>query len=449
MIKKLGFGLVLLAICFQLTAQTQQDTIYNFVTTTSVTIDGIADEACWNDADWYDISQVWMPYNATMNAGDFEGKFKTAWDGNYLYVLVEVLDDVLSDDHSDPLQNWWDDDCLEIFIDEDRSGGWHQNDENAFAYHLSVFYDAIDLGASDGVNYKEHVEVVMDTIAENTYLWEMAIKIYDDTYDGSSPEASRVTLTANKIMGFTIAYCDNDETTSRENFIGSIELPADKNNICYQDATYFGSMKLVEGSYEIPAAILVSDVVGKVSESGSEATFTLKLNKEPQSDVLINVSSDNTAEGSVSPGTLTFSTSNWGTEQSVTITGVDDDEIDGDKTFKVVLSVDGSSDSEFAALTDIEISIKNSDDDQASGTDLNIADKIGVRPNPATNYIFIDNFVNENLNCKIYSLSGSLVLDRSFNSHNNQLDISSLAPGTYSIRIIGESIQVQQLLIKL
>ncbi|MFY9153072.1 MAG: sugar-binding protein [Prolixibacteraceae bacterium] len=38
------------------------------------------------------------------------------------YVLVEVTDDMLSDDHAIPTQSWWDDDCLEVIINEDRSG---------------------------------------------------------------------------------------------------------------------------------------------------------------------------------------------------------------------------------------------------------------------------------------------------------------------------------------
>src|SRR4030042_2943211 len=86
-----------------------------------ITIDGQATEECWVNAGWHAIDQVWIPYNATMKEGDFEGRFKVAWDELYLYILVEVIDDSLSDDHANPLTNWWDDDCLEIFIDENRS----------------------------------------------------------------------------------------------------------------------------------------------------------------------------------------------------------------------------------------------------------------------------------------------------------------------------------------
>lgn len=227
--------------------QTQKDTIYAAKSIVPIVIDGSANDACWAEAEWKPINQVWIPYAATMAKGDFEGKYKTAWDGSYLYVLVEVIDDMLSDDHLIPTQNWWDDDCLEVMIDEDRSKGNHERNNNAFAYHISLKYDAIDLDASgNGVNYRNNIIVKMDTIGVNTYLWEIAIKVYDASFTLNNPEASRVQLTTNKLMGFTIAYCDNDKTTSRENFIGSMYMTAATANDNYITANYFGSMLLVD-----------------------------------------------------------------------------------------------------------------------------------------------------------------------------------------------------------
>ena len=241
-----------------LKSQTQNDTIFNYITKTPVTIDGQATEECWTNAEWHNIDQVWIPYAATMKPGDFEGKFKVAWDEQYLYVLVEVVDDSLSDDFSNPLQNWWDDDCLEIFIDENRSKGDHKENNNAFAYHVSLLYDAIDLNSSGGgVNYKDNIEVDMDTIGEKTYLWEFAIKNYNANFNISNPEASRVQLSPNKLMGFAIAYCDNDETGSRENFIGSMKMASATANDMYINANYFGSMLLIDPDYvETPSGIV-------------------------------------------------------------------------------------------------------------------------------------------------------------------------------------------------
>jgi hypothetical protein len=240
------FSVLLILASTGLKAQTQKDTIFCNKAVTPVVIDGTAAEDCWAKATWHPIDQVWIPYAAKMDKSDFEGKFKVTWDSLYLYVLVQVVDDMLSDDHPIPTQNWWEDDCLELFIDEDRSGGTHERNTNAFAYHISLTYDAIDLDASgNGVNYKNNVKVVMDTIGVNTYLWEVAVKIYNAGFILNNPEASRVKLSANKLMGFTIAYCDNDLTLTRENFIGSMYMTAVTANDNYITANYFGSLLLV------------------------------------------------------------------------------------------------------------------------------------------------------------------------------------------------------------
>lgn len=237
-------------------SQTQKDTIFNYKAKTPVTVDGQATEECWANAAWHKIDQVWIPYGAKMKAGDFAGRFKVSWDEFYLYVLVEVVDDSLSDDYSNPLQNWWDDDCLEIFIDENRSKGDHERNCNAFAYHVSLIYDAIDLNSSgSGINYKNNIRVDMDTIGTDTYLWEFAIKNYDAAFNVNNPESSRVKLVHNKKMGFAIAYCDNDETKARENFIGSMVMAAATANDMYKNADHFGLMQLIDPDFNTSSVI--------------------------------------------------------------------------------------------------------------------------------------------------------------------------------------------------
>lgn len=235
--------------------QTQKDTIFCYQAKTPVNIDGQATEECWANAEWHAIDQVWIPWAAKMKEGDFAGRFKVAWDESYLYVLAEVVDDSLSDDHSNPLQNYWDDDCIEVFIDENRSKGVHERNCNAFAYHVSLTFDAVDLSSTGaGVNYKNNLKVDMDTIGAKTYLWEFAFKNYNANFNISNPESSRVYLTSGKKMGFTIAYCDNDETTSRENFIGSMVMTQSTANDMYKNADHFGLM-ILSDSQNVTSAL--------------------------------------------------------------------------------------------------------------------------------------------------------------------------------------------------
>jgi hypothetical protein len=241
------FIFTLLGITF-LFAETKKDTIYTLFSETPVVIDGSDADPIWAKATWHSMDQVWIPYNQVMAEGDFEGKYKVAWDKNYLYVLVHVVDDSLSDDHEDPLDNYWNDDAVEIFVDEDHSGGNHQNNNSAFAYHCSIFYDVIDGAGVNGatINCKNNIIMKMDTIDEHTYLWEFAVKIYDKSFVYSKPDPSKVALSPNKLMGFSIAYCDNDATTSRENFIGSVYITEAHANDSYINSDYFGTMLLVD-----------------------------------------------------------------------------------------------------------------------------------------------------------------------------------------------------------
>lgn len=243
------FFTLLLFASLSLSAQTQQDTIYTYITKTPVVVDGSDADECWAKAKWYAIDKVWLPHTySVMEEGDFAGKYKVAYDADYLYILVEVVDDILSDDHVNPMDSYYNDDCVELFIDEDRSKGPHEHTNNAFAYHVSVFYDVIDGGTGSLVNLRDNLNVMMDTIAENTYRWEFAVKMFNSSFNSKDPDASRVVLTANKLMGFSIAYCDNDDAANkeRENFIGSMIMPEADRNVNYQTADYFGSMLLVD-----------------------------------------------------------------------------------------------------------------------------------------------------------------------------------------------------------
>ena len=258
--------LLLIGIVFSSVAfgQTQKDTIFAPKAYVPVVIDGNDNDAVWAKTDWKPISQVWIPYAAKMAPGDFEGKYKVAWDSLYLYVLVHVVDDVISDDHINPLQNWWDDDCVEVFLDENRSKGNHERNNNAFAYHISTKYDAIDEDSNgNGVNYKNNIIVKMDTIGVNTYLWEIAIKVYNASFTITNPEASRVILTTKKLMGLTLAYCDNDNDPSktRENFIGSMYMTAATANDNYITADYFGSCLLVDQLKSTGVTVLKNQTV--------------------------------------------------------------------------------------------------------------------------------------------------------------------------------------------
>ena len=208
------------------------------------TIDGVSNEAIWGQANWQELTQRWL--GPEYSADDFQGRYKVVWTDSKIYILGEFVDDVLMDTHRDPLVQYWDDDCLEIFLDEDFSGGDHQYNHNAFAYHMSLDNQAIDIG-TDGQphNYSHHVESRWKQTG-NKIVWELAIDIYTDDYQDGADGNMPVTLSAGKVLGLMVAYCDNDGSELRENFIGSETVADGPKDRGWIDAGLFGSLQLVD-----------------------------------------------------------------------------------------------------------------------------------------------------------------------------------------------------------
>ncbi len=207
-------------------------------------IDGVADEAIWQQARWQELTHRWLGPEYTKD--DFEGRYKVVWTEDKLYILTEITDDILIDTHRDPLVQYWDDDCLEIFLDEDYSGGDHQFNHNAFAYHMSLDNQAIDIGTDKQArNYSHHVESRWKQRG-NKIIWELAIDIYTDAYVDDADDNKPITLSAGKVMGLMVAYCDNDGSELRENFIGSELVAEGAKDRGWIDAGLFGSLVLTD-----------------------------------------------------------------------------------------------------------------------------------------------------------------------------------------------------------
>jgi hypothetical protein len=227
-----------------------------------MTINGIADEKSWQLASWQPIDQLIL--GEMPSKEDFSGRFKIMWDEAQLYLLVEITDDVLFDQHADPRHLYWDDDCLEIFLDEDASGGNHQFNYNAFAYHVALDNQAVDIGEkhADGsdnfVLLNDHISSVWrrSEKSPNKVIWELAVRVYNDSFSiqktmptlMKNKKQQPVTLSLGKQLGFMLAYCDNDGSKEREHFMGSVDIKAvnGSKNLGYITADVFQQLTLIK-----------------------------------------------------------------------------------------------------------------------------------------------------------------------------------------------------------
>jgi len=115
-----------------------------------------------------------------------------------------------------------------------------------------------------------------------------------------------------------------------------------------------------------PAGMTVTETAGstRVTEAGGTDSVTVVLTSPPSSDVVLDVTSADLAEVTVSPASLTFAPANWDVPQRIVATGVNDTVDDGDKTTAVTVRVnDAASDDRFDPLADRTVSVTTVDDD--------------------------------------------------------------------------------------
>lgn len=104
------------------------------------------------------------------------------------------------------------------------------------------------------------------------------------------------------------------------------------------------------------------------TEAGGTATFTVVLDSQPTAGVSIALSSSNLSEGTVSPGSVTFTTMNWNVPQTVTATGVNDTIVDGDVPFTIVTGAAVSADPLYSGRSVDDVAVTNADNDMAGVT---------------------------------------------------------------------------------
>lgn len=203
----------------------------------------------------------------------------------------------------------------------------------------SVTYSFVDGTATGGVDY-DNTTGTLNFFGFNGETEEITVPITDDLIDEGINEAFTVQLgTPTNGVGLS----------GGGNAIGTI---------VDNDVAGF--------------TVVESDGSTSTDESGTTDSFTIVLDAQPVSDVVIQATTLNTNEGALDTNpsiNLTFTNGDWDTPQTVTVTGVDDSVVDGDQTYDVrVRVVDASSDDAFDPLPNQNVSVTNTDNDSFTAT---------------------------------------------------------------------------------
>jgi hypothetical protein len=286
--------LLIVSIGYQLTASDPDAVLITANKINTVPqIDGDMD-AVWEALPWYSLNYVWMDWETIVDSSDYYGHFKIAWseETDLLYFFIEITDDVLIERYAELQETVYYNDIVEVFLDEDGSGGMHvfdgsTNAENAFSYHITPLgfpeeespvtdfrvqdIDGTGWGDNSSPDYISHFPEAILVKKGNQYYWEFSLTVFDDSYEQATSDGVGVELTLDKELGIALAYCEADdpENYRREMFLGSMEGNSDKlgdsdggflygYNDTWQNADDYSVLKL--GARIIPDALEISTI---------------------------------------------------------------------------------------------------------------------------------------------------------------------------------------------
>ena len=218
---------------------------------------------------------------------------------------------------------------------------------------------------SVGEGSTETFNVVLTSQPES----DVVVDLSSDDNDAASISASSLTFTPsdwNTSQLVTISGEEDDDVVDE-----SVTITGTINEASSDDTfdTVSDQSVSVTVADNDSADIVVSPTGVTVNENAGSGDFTIVLSQQPTSNVVIDLSSGDTDEATVSPTTVTFTPSNWDQPQTVTITGVNDVNITEDTTDITVTVNDLSSDDDWDGVNDT-VTVDLTNDDVDSDGDL-------------------------------------------------------------------------------
>ena len=194
------------------------------------------------------------------------------------------------------------------------------------------------------------------------------------------------TATVSGVLTFTTSNWDTAQTITVTGVDDAIQNSSNRTATISHTASGYGSVTVgnfifTANDDDVPG-LRFSTASLTVAEAGSE-TYTVRLNTAPTADVTVTPTSGSTA-ATVS-GALTFTDSNFGTAQTITVTGVDDDN-GTDETFNVTHAASGG---DYGSITG-NVAVTTTDDDTAGVTLSPTSDNAGEDGGTASYTVVLD-----------------------------------------------------------
>ena len=187
----------------------------------------------------------------------------------------------------------------------------------------------------------------------------VTIDVISDTQTSVSPtELTFTTANWDTPQTVTVAAVDDDIVSG--NHIGTISHSATSRDPNYTAISIVNVTANITDNDTAGVSITPSSVTA--TEGGANGEYTVVLTSQPTDTVMIGVIFD--TQTSVSPTSLTFTTADWDTAQTVTVTAVDDSLVEGPHVGTISHSAT-SSDTNYSSLSISNVTVDLTDNDAA------------------------------------------------------------------------------------
>jgi hypothetical protein len=235
------------------------------------------------------------------------------------------------------------------------------NTDNEGVVDPAIVVSETDLVTSeDGTDASFNVTLATEPTAEVTVMLSF---VSDD--DEGTLSIMELTFNADTWdIPQTVDLTGEDDNEIDDDVDYVIELEAISNDPSYDELTATVNVRNEDND---SVGVTVDPLTLTTSEDGNTAEFTIALNSQPTFEVFIALTIGDDEEGDLSVSFLTFDANNWDVPQAVTVTGVDDADVDGDVEYDISLEVQSDDPlyNDFAADT---VVVTNEDDDTAGIT---------------------------------------------------------------------------------
>ncbi|MFA4814941.1 MAG: S-layer homology domain-containing protein [Candidatus Gracilibacteria bacterium] len=140
-----------------------------------------------------------------------------------------------------------------------------------------------------------------------------------------------------------------------------------------EEITCHSNFTITQTAAATPTGVTITESANATTatEGGVTDSYTVVLDAQPTANVTVAVTPD--TQVTASPSTLTFTSTNWSTAQTVTVTPVDDTAVEGTHS-GVVKHTATSSDADYDGISIASVTASITDNDVADVTDDTVAD---------------------------------------------------------------------------